>query len=106
MSEEKLKTFVTGQRMMLFTQVMILMGLAIQVGLFFAYLWYGSPPAGNYSLIIQFFLVAAVWVMTINAGVVLFWWVSNLGAKQQQETVETKSKPEPTKKTVPSDQST
>ena len=84
MSEEKLKTFVTGQRMLLFTQVMILVGLAVQIGLFFAYLWYGSPPAGSYALIIQFFLVAAVWVLTINAGLVLFWWVSNLGAKQRE----------------------
>jgi hypothetical protein len=93
MSEEKLKTFVTGQRMMLFTQVMILVGLAMQIALFFAYLWYGSPPAGSYELIIEFFFVAAVWVMTINVGVVLFWWISNLGAKQREKAAKEKPKP-------------
>ncbi|NHJ14316.1 MAG: hypothetical protein EAX95_11605 [Candidatus Thorarchaeota archaeon] len=101
MSEEKLKTFVTGQRMMLFTQVMILVGLAMQVGLFFAYLWYGSPPAGNYALIIQFFFVAAVWIMTINAGVVLFWWVSGLGAKQRERTTNDRPKPRQRKQAEP-----
>ncbi len=72
----RFRTFVTEQKTLLFTQVAILMGLVIQIGLFFALLYYGRPPSTEYALVLQFFVVAAVWVLTINIGVLLFWWVS------------------------------
>jgi hypothetical protein len=58
---------------------MILLGLLVQVVMLFAFIWYGRPPATDYEAISQFFLVAALWVITINISVVLFWWVSRLG---------------------------
>lgn len=76
----RFKTFVTEQKTLLFFQIMILLGLLVQVIMFFAYIWYGRPPEGDYLAIAQFFLVAAIWVLTINTGIVLFWWVSRLGS--------------------------
>jgi hypothetical protein len=86
----KIKTFATEQKMLLFTQIMILVGLAIQAGMFFALLWWGRPPANDYALVLEFFMVAALWVIVINLGIVLFWWVSKLGpwafpAEEKQE---------------------
>ncbi|MFO7836056.1 MAG: hypothetical protein R6V83_05335 [Candidatus Thorarchaeota archaeon] len=82
----RFKTFATEQKTLLFFQIMILLGLLIQVAMFFAYLWYGRPPEGAYVVIAQFFLVAAIWVLTINTGIVLFWWVSRLGTWPVGET--------------------
>lgn len=78
------RTFVTEQRMLLLMQIAVLLGLLVQVIMFVALLWYGRPSEGQYSQIHNFFLVSAVWVLTIDAGVVLFWWVT----KQGKETVE------------------
>ena len=47
--------------------------------MFFALLWYGRPAATEFELIYQFFIVTALWVLVINVGVVLFWWVSKQG---------------------------
>ncbi|TFG12192.1 hypothetical protein EU537_10275 [Candidatus Thorarchaeota archaeon] len=77
--QRRFKTFVTEQKTLLFFQIMILLGLLIQVIMFFAFIWYGRPPAWDYEAISQFFLVAALWIITINISVVLFWWVSRLG---------------------------
>ncbi|MHA1902582.1 MAG: hypothetical protein ACXADL_02700 [Candidatus Thorarchaeota archaeon] len=78
-ARQRFKTFVTEQKMLFFFQILILIGLAIQAGIFFALLWYGRPPATDFALVLDFFLVAAVWVLTINVGIVLFWWISRLG---------------------------
>lgn len=75
----RMKTFVTEQKMLLFTQIAILIGLLIQVGIFFSLLWWGRPPGTDYALVFQFYWTAALWVIVINIGVVLFWWVSSLG---------------------------
>ena len=76
------KTFVTEQKMLLFMQIAVLLGLLIEVILFASLLWYGRPPEGSYALIHDFFYVAAVWVFAIDAGVVLFWWVTKQGRPQ------------------------
>ncbi|MDF1541318.1 MAG: hypothetical protein P1Q69_20640 [Candidatus Thorarchaeota archaeon] len=75
----RFKTFVTEQKMLLFTQIAILIGLGVEIGMFFALLLWGRPPGDQFELIFQFFGTAALWVMVINIGVVLFWWVSGLG---------------------------
>ncbi|MHA1638169.1 MAG: hypothetical protein ACTSUB_09165 [Candidatus Thorarchaeota archaeon] len=76
---QKFKTFVTEQKTILLTQIGILFGLLIQVIMFFSLIWYGRPPATDIELVLQFFTVCAFWIITINIGVVLFWWVSSLG---------------------------
>jgi hypothetical protein len=73
------RTFVTEQRTLLFMQIAVLLGLLIECFMFIALLYYGRPPADEFAQIHQFFLVAAVWVLTIDAGVVLFWWVTKQG---------------------------
>lgn len=78
---QKFKTFVTEQKTILLTQIGILLGLLVQVVMFFSLIWYGRPPATNIELVLQFFTVCALWIITINIGVVLFWWVSRLGEK-------------------------
>ena len=78
-ARQRFKTFVTEQKMLFFFQILILIGLAIQAGIFFSLLWYGRPPGSDFALVLDFFLVTAVWVLTINVGIVLFWWVSRLG---------------------------
>ncbi|MFX0108249.1 MAG: hypothetical protein ACFE7R_08200 [Candidatus Hodarchaeota archaeon] len=78
--QRQFKTFVTEQRTLLFFQIMILFGMLIQVGMFFALLFYGRPPASDYRAISDFFMTCAAWVITINVSIGLFWWVSNLGA--------------------------
>lgn len=78
------RTFVTEQQMLLFMQIAVLLGLLVQVIMFVALLWYGRPPEGQYSQIHDFFLVSAVWVLTIDAGVVLFWWVTKQGKKREE----------------------
>ncbi len=78
-SREKFKTFVTEQKMLFFTQVVILLGLLVQVIMFASLLWWGRPDASNTALVLQFFAVAAFWVITIDIGVALFWWISNQG---------------------------
>jgi hypothetical protein len=75
----RVKTFATEQKMLLFTQLSILLGLAVQVCLFFALLIWGRPPSNDAALVLQFFFTVALWVLTINASTVLFWWVSRLG---------------------------
>jgi hypothetical protein len=66
--------------MLLFTQMAILLGLIIQLVMFAFLLWYGRPAdSSETALVQQFFLVAALWVITINVGVALFWWVSKQG---------------------------
>jgi hypothetical protein len=65
--------------MLLATQIFILLGIIIEIGMFFALLWYGRPPSTEFELIFQFFIVAALWVVIIDVGVVLFWWVSKQG---------------------------
>ena len=80
------RTFVTEQKMLLFMQVLILLGLVAQAFMFIAFLWYGKPPEGQYALIREYFLVAAVWVLTINAGIVLFWWVTKQGRARSIQT--------------------
>ncbi|UCE09324.1 MAG: hypothetical protein JSW61_10130 [Candidatus Thorarchaeota archaeon] len=76
----RFKTFVTEQRMLLITQIAILLGLVIQVIMFAFLLWYGRPAdSSDTALVQQFFLVAALWVITIDLGVGLFWWVSKQG---------------------------
>ncbi|MFW9932340.1 MAG: hypothetical protein ACFFDR_06760, partial [Candidatus Thorarchaeota archaeon] len=69
----------TEQKMLLFTQIAILIGLAVQVGIFFSLLIWGRPPASETELVLQFFLTAALWIFTINFSTILFWWVSRLG---------------------------
>ena len=78
-ARQRFKTFVTEQKMLFFFQVLILIGLAIQAGIFFGLLWYGRPPTTDFALVLDFFLVAAAWVLTINVSIVLFWWISRLG---------------------------
>ena len=78
---QRARTFVTEQKMLLFTQVGILFGLLIQIIIFFSLIWYGRPPSTDFELILQFFTVTALWIFTINLSVVLFWWVSRLGEK-------------------------
>jgi len=80
-AKQRVKTFASEQKMLLFTQIGILFGLLVQVIIFFALIWYGRPPATDYELVLQFFTVTALWIFTINIGVVLFWWVSRLGEK-------------------------
>lgn len=65
--------------MLLFTQIAILIGIFVEIGMFFSLLAWGRPPATEYELIFQFFWTAALWVIVIDIGVVLFWWVSGLG---------------------------
>ena len=89
LSRQRFKTFVTEQKFLLFMQIMILIGLAVEVGMFFALLWYGRPPATNIDQILQFFTVSALWVIVINMGIVLFWWVSKHGAWPVQIEAET-----------------
>ncbi len=79
LSREKFKTFVTEQKMLFFTQIMILLGLFVQVIIFAALLVWGRPPSNNIPLVLEFFAVVALWVITIDIGVVLFWWVSERG---------------------------
>ncbi len=79
---QKFKTFVTEQKMILFTQIGILFGLLVQVIMFFSLIWYGRPSAFNTALVLQFFTVCAFWIITINIGVILFWWVSRLGESE------------------------
>ncbi len=97
----RVKTFATEQKMLLFTQLSILLGLAIQVCMFIALIIWGRPPANDTALVLQFFLTAALWVLTINASTFLFWWVSRLGpwtmAVEEESTKPTK----PTKTTQP-----
>ncbi len=76
----RVKTFITEQKALLITQVLIVLGLLIQVGFFFALLIWGRPPSSETALVLQFFLTAAIWVMTINFSTILFWWVSLLGS--------------------------
>lgn len=78
---QRVRTFATEQKMLLFTQLGILFGLLVQVIMFFALIWYGRPPSTDFDLVLQFFTVTALWIITINIGVVLFWWVSRLGTK-------------------------
>lgn len=73
------RTFVTEQKTLLFMQIAVLLGLLVQSIMFVALLFYGRPPEGEYNLIHHFFLVAAAWILTIDAGVVLFWWLTNQG---------------------------
>ncbi len=77
------RTFVTEQKMLLFMQIAVLLGLVIQAIMFTAFLWYGNPGAAvtpsEFASIHQFFLVAAVWVLTIDVGIVLFWWMTRQG---------------------------
>lgn len=75
----RFKTFVTEQKMLLFTQIAILIGLGVEIGIFFSLLIWGRPPGDQFELVFQFFWTAALWVIVINIGVVLFWWVSGLG---------------------------
>lgn len=76
----RFKTFVTEQKMLLFTQIIILMGLMVQVIMLAALIWYGRPAdSSDTALVLQFFYVAALWVITIDIGVVVFWWVSKQG---------------------------
>ncbi|MCK5238568.1 MAG: hypothetical protein KAR33_03405 [Candidatus Thorarchaeota archaeon] len=75
----RFKTFVSEQKMLLFTQIAILMGLVIEIGIFFSLLWWGRPPAIEYALVFQFYWTLALWVIIINMGIILFWWVSSLG---------------------------
>ena len=76
---QRVKTFATEQKMLLFTQIGILIGLVVQIGIFFSLLIWGRPPSTQYDLVLQFFLTAAFWVFTINGTTVLFWWISRLG---------------------------
>ena len=80
-ARQRVKTFATEQKMLLFTQIGILFGLLVQVIIFFSLIWYGRPPATDFELVLQFFMVVALWIFTINLSVVLFWWVSRLGEK-------------------------
>ncbi|MHA1908582.1 MAG: hypothetical protein ACW98Y_14870 [Candidatus Thorarchaeota archaeon] len=75
----RMKTFVTEQKMLLFSQIAILIGIMVEIGIFFSLLWWGRPPATEYALVFQFYWTAALWVIIINMGVILFWWVSSLG---------------------------
>ncbi len=59
--------------------------------MFVAYIWYGRPAPTDTAMIIQFFTVAAFWVLTIDGGVFLFWWVSRLGPWVLQDDEEEES---------------
>ena len=65
--------------MLLFTQIAILIGLGVEVGMFFSLLWWGRPPSDQFELVFQFYWTAALWVIIINIGVIMFWWISSLG---------------------------
>ncbi|MBN2229675.1 MAG: hypothetical protein JW779_08760 [Candidatus Thorarchaeota archaeon] len=78
-ARQRVKTFATEQKMLLFTQIAILIGLMVQVGIFFSLLIWGRPPVAETELVLQFFLTAALWIFTINFSTILFWWVSRLG---------------------------
>ncbi len=98
MKSAGIRTWVTWQKTVLFFQVMTVLGLLIQVGMFFALLLWGRPTLTGTSsvdtpLILNFFVVAAVWVMTINAGIWLFWWITKQGRAQLQLVEETEETP-------------
>ncbi|MBD3407565.1 MAG: hypothetical protein GF411_15720 [Candidatus Lokiarchaeota archaeon] len=76
---ENVKTFVTWQRTLLFFQICIILGILVQGIIFATLLWWGRPPLSNLALVLQFYQVLAFWVLTINASVILFWWVTKNG---------------------------
>lgn len=78
--DESKSVFAAGT--LLFFQITIILGLLVQLGMFFVFLWLTYPQiTGNPELLIQFFTTVALWVLTIDAGIWLFWWV----AKQRIE---------------------
>ncbi len=103
-TSQKVRTFATEQKMLLFTQISILIGLAVQIGIFFSLLIWGRPPANETALVLQFFVTAALWIFTINFSTILFWWISRLGPwtiSGEEESPRKKSTRKPKEDTQP-----
>ncbi|MGY5876181.1 MAG: hypothetical protein RTU30_10570 [Candidatus Thorarchaeota archaeon] len=87
--QEDIRTWVTWQKTVLLFQIMILIGIGVQLGMFFALLWWGRPVSSMIAeptlsaLVLQFFVVAALWILIINISVVLFWWVTKQGQSSE-----------------------
>jgi hypothetical protein len=80
MSEQDENQSVFAAGTLLFFQIAIILGLITQLALFFVFLWLTYPMiTGNAALLIQFFTTVAIWVLTIDAGIWLFWWVAKNG---------------------------
>ena len=83
-----MRTFVTWQKTLLFFQICIIIGLGVQLVIFSALLWYGRPLVTETALVLQFFQVCALWVLTINVGIWLFWWVTRQGQVTERTTTQ------------------
>ena len=80
MTEQTESKSVFAAGTLLFFQIAIVLGLLVQLGMFFVFLWLTYPQiTSNPALLIQFFTTAALWVLTIDAGIWLFWWVAKHG---------------------------
>ena len=97
--DESKSVFAAGT--LLFFQITIILGLLVQLGMFFVFLWLTYPQiTGNPALLIQFFAIVAFWVLTIDAGIWLFWWVAKHGRLEWSAYGPLRMKPEPDEQEV------